>query len=62
MEKGPNDFEEIIDKQKKQIEFLQGQCRKAGRAILVLEAEKTADKKAIDLLQEEYDNYKLMKE
>ena len=62
MEKGPNDLEEIIDKQKKQIEFLQGQCRKAGKAILTLEAEKVGFEKDFDSLQEEYDNYKVMKE
>ena len=33
-EKGPNDLEETINKQKKQIEFLQGKCRQAGAAIL----------------------------
>ena len=33
-DKGPNDLEETIAKQKKQIEFLQGKCRQAGEAIL----------------------------
>ncbi len=35
-DKGPNDLEETIDKLKKQVEFLQGKCRQAGRAILEL--------------------------
>ena len=47
---------------KKQKEYLQRQCRKAGTAILTLEADKIGLKKYIDRLQEEYDNYKLMKE
>lgn len=47
---------------KKQKEYLQRQCRKAGTAILTLEADKIGLKKDIDRLQEEYDNYKLMKE
>ena len=45
---------------KKQKEYLQRQCRKAGTAILTLEADKIGLKKDIDRLQEEYDNYKLM--
>ena len=47
---------------KKQKDYLQRQCRKAGTAILTLEADKIGLKKDIDRLQEEYDNYKLMKE
>ena len=47
---------------KKQKEYLQRQCRKAGTAILTLEADKIGLKKDIDRLQEEYDNYKLLKE
>ncbi len=47
---------------RKQKEYLQRQCRKAGTAILTLEADKIGLKKDIDRLQEEYDNYKLMKE
>ena len=45
-----------------QKEYLQRQCRKAGKAILTLEAEKTMFEKDLDRLQEEYDNYKLMKD
>ena len=50
---------EALQKQK---EYLQRQCRKAGKAILTLEAEKTMFEKDLDRLQEEYDNYKLMKD
>ena len=42
---------------KKQKEYLQRQCRKAGTAILTLEADKIGLKKDIDRLQEEYDSY-----
>ena len=55
-EKGPNDLEETIDKQKKQIEFLQGKCRQAGRAILDLEVNNSGLKKEIDRLSEETTN------
>jgi predicted RNase H-like nuclease (RuvC/YqgF family) len=55
-EKGPNDLEETIDKQKKQIEFLQGKCRQAGRAILDLEVNNSGLKKEIDRLSEENTN------
>jgi len=46
---------------KKQKEYLQRQCRKAGKAILTLEAGKVEFEKDFDRLQEEYDNYKVMK-
>ena len=55
-EKGPNDLEETISKQKKQIEFLQGKCRQAGRAILDLEVNNSGLKKEIDRLSEENTN------
>ena len=55
-EKGPNDLEETINKQKKQIEFLQGKCRQAGRAILDLEVNNSGLKKEIDRLSEENTN------
>ena len=55
-EKGPNDLEEIIDKLKKQVEFLQGKCRQAGRAILDLEVNNSGLKKEIDRLSEENTN------
>jgi len=55
-EKGPNDLEETIDKQKKQIEFLQGKCRQAGAAILDQEVTISGLKKEIDRLSEENTN------
>jgi predicted RNase H-like nuclease (RuvC/YqgF family) len=54
--RGPNDLEETISKQKKQIEFMQGKCREAGTAILDLEAQKVTLNKEIDRLSEENDN------
>ena len=59
-EKGPNDLEETIDKQKKQIEFLQGKCRQAGAAILDQEVTIGGLKKEIDRLSEERDNFLTM--
>ena len=59
-EKGPNDLEETIDKQKKQIEFLQGKCRQAGRAILDLEVTNSGLKKEIDRLSEENSNLTIL--
>ena len=55
-EKGPNDLEETIDKQKKQIEFLQGKCRQAGAAILDQEVTISGLTKEIDRLDEENTN------
>ena len=55
-EKGPNDLEETINKQKKQIEFLQGKCRQAGAAILDQEVIISGLKKEIDRLDEENTN------
>ena len=55
-EKGPNDLEETIAKQKKQIEFLQGKCRQAGAAILDQEVIIGGLKKEIDRLDEENTN------
>jgi len=55
-DKGPNDLEETIDKQKKQIEFLQGKCRQAGAAILDQEVTIGGLKKEIDRLSEENTN------
>ena len=59
-EKGPNDLEETIDKQKKQIEFLQGKCRQAGAAILDQEVTIGGLKKEIDRLAEENSNLELL--
>ena len=58
--KGPNDLEETISKQKKQIEFLQGKCRQAGKAILDLELNNSGLKKEIDRLSEENSNLMVM--
>jgi peptidoglycan hydrolase CwlO-like protein len=58
--RGPNDLEETISKQKKQIEFMQGKCKEAGTAILDLEAQKSTLKKEIDRLAEENENLRTM--
>ena len=55
--KGPED---LLDQNKKQIEYLQRQCRKAGKAILDLEAQKIGLKKEIDRLSEENSNLRMM--
>ena len=55
--KGPED---LLDQNKKQIEYLQRQCRKAGKAILDLEAQKVGLLKDIDRLSEENDNLRRM--
>ena len=58
--RGPNDLEETIDKLKKQIEFLQGKCRQAGKAILDLDLTNKGLTKEIDRLSEENDNLRTM--
>ena len=58
--KGPNDLEETISKQKKQIEFLQGKCRQAGVAIMNQEKIIEGLKKEIDRLSEENINLTTM--
>jgi len=55
--KGPED---LLEQNKKQIEYLQRQCRKAGSTIVRLELEKTGLKKEIDRLSEENDNLRRM--
>ena len=55
--KGPED---LLDQNKKQIEYLQRQCRKAGKAILDLEAQTEGLKKEIDRLSEENINLRMM--
>ena len=55
--KGPED---LLDQNKKQIEYLQRQCRKAGKAILDLESQKEGLKKEIDRLSEENSNLRMM--
>ena len=57
MDKGPND---LLEQNKKQIEYLQRQCRKAGKAILDLEAQKVGLLKDLDRLSEENDNLRRM--
>ena len=57
MQKGPND---LLEQNKKQIEYLQRQCRKAGKTILDLETQKEDLKKEIDRLSEENDNLRRM--
>jgi SMC interacting uncharacterized protein involved in chromosome segregation len=59
-DKGPNDLEETIAKLKKQVEFMQGKCREAGKAILDLEVQKVNLEKEIDRLSEENDNLRTM--
>ena len=55
--KGPED---LLDQNKKQIEYLQRQCRKAGKAILDLETQKVGLLKDIDRLSEENSNLRMM--
>jgi regulator of replication initiation timing len=55
--KGPED---LLDQNKKQIEYLQRQCRKAGKAILDLESQTDDLKKEIDRLSEENSNLRMM--
>jgi len=56
-DKGPED---LLEQNKKQIEYLQRQCRKAGRAILDQEVQIGGLKKDIDRLSEENDNLRRM--
>ena len=55
--KGPED---LLDQNKKQIEYLQRQCRKAGAAILDQEVQIGGLKKEIDRLDEENTNLRRM--
>ena len=59
-ERGPNDLEEMNDKLKKQVEFMQGKCREAGKAILDQESTIFGLKKEIDRLAEENRNLEIM--
>ena len=59
--RGPNDLEETIEQQKKQIAFLQGKCRQAGKAILDQELTIKGLKKEIDRLSEENINLSIIK-
>jgi hypothetical protein len=56
-DKGPED---LLEQNKKQIEYLQRQCRKAGAAILNQEVQIGGLKKDIDRLSEENDNLRRM--
>jgi len=55
--KGPED---LLEKNKKKIEYLQRQCRKAGKAILDQQVEIGGLKKEIDRLDEENSNLRRM--
>ena len=57
MSKGPED---LLEQNKKQIEYLQKQCRKAGQAILDQQVEIGGLKKDIDRLDEENTNLRRM--
>ena len=56
-DKGPG---ELLEQNKKQIEYLERQCRKAGAAILDQEVQIGGLKKDIDRLSEENDNIRRM--
>jgi len=56
-DKGPED---LLEQNKKQIEYLQRQCRKAGKAILDQEVQLGGLKKEIDRLDEENSNLRRM--
>ena len=58
--RGPNDLEENIDQLKKQVEFMQGKCRQAGKAILDQELTIKGLTKELDRLSEENDNLRTM--
>jgi len=60
MSKEENILLEEISKQKKQIEFLQKQCRKAGEAILKQEGKYVSLEKEYDKVCEERDNFERM--
>ena len=48
-DRGPNDLEEIIERLRKQVKFLQGKCRQAGQEIKQL-------KEKIECLSNTYKN------
>jgi len=72
--RGPNDLEEMNNRKQdiiialkaekeelqKRLEFLQGKCRQAGKAILDLELNNSGLKKEIDRLSEENSNLMVM--
>ena len=59
-DRGPNDLEQQIEDLKKQKEYLQKQCRKAGGAILDQELKIKDLRKEIDRLSEENSNLRMM--
>jgi len=61
-DRGPNDLEQQIEDLKKQKEYLQKQCRKAGGAILDQELQLQDLRKEIDRLSEENSNLRMMLE
>ena len=58
--RGPADLEERIETLTKQVEFMQGKCRQAGKAILDLDLTNKGLTKEIDRLSEENDNLRTM--
>ena len=58
--KGPNDLEQRIEDLEKQKEYLQGQCRKAGKAIVDQEIKIGTLIKDLDRVSEERDNFQRM--
>ena len=58
--RGPADLEEQIDQLKKQVSFLQGKCRQAGKAILDQELTIKGLKKELDRLSEENSNLEIL--
>jgi|TARA_R110000803_G_scaffold94468_1_gene162117 beta-lactamase class A len=58
--KEENTLLEEISKQKKQIELLQFQCRKAGKALVDQEIKIATLVKDLDRVSEERDNLKIM--
>ena len=58
--KGPNDLEQRIEDLEKQKEYLQGQCRKAGKTIVDQEIKIGTLIKDLDRVSEERDNFQRM--
>ena len=58
--RGPADLEERISMLTKQVEFMQGKCREAGKAILDLDLTNKGLTKEKDRLSEENDNLRTM--
>ena len=59
--RGPADLEERIEMLTKQVKFMQGKCREAGRAILDLDLTNKGLTKEIDRLSEENFNLSLVR-